>query len=138
MKKISELFNVTGYGAVVTGGASGLGLGFTEALAANGARVTMLDVHAQRIESETKRLRDAGLDVRGKVVDVTDHKALDAAIDEAAREYGRLDVVCANAGIDSGVGFVGSWVGTESGSALRKALSKTTLTSVGTASSTSI
>jgi len=113
MKKISELFNVTGYGAVVTGGASGIGLALTEALAGNGARVTMLDVHSQRIESETKRLRGAGLDVRGKVLDVTDHKALDAAVDEAAREYGRLDVVCANAGIDSGAGFVGSWVGTE-------------------------
>lgn len=113
MKKISELFNVTGYGAVVTGGASGIGLALTEALAGNGARVTMLDVHPQRIESETKRLRGAGVDVRGKVVDVTDHKALDAAIDEAARKYGRLDVVCANAGIDSGVGFVGSWIGTE-------------------------
>ena len=113
MKKISELFNVTGYGAVVTGGASGIGLALTEALAGNGARVTMLDVHSQRIESETKRLRGAGLDVRGKVLDVTDHKALNAAVDEAAREYGRLDVVCANAGIDSGVGFVGSWIGTE-------------------------
>ena len=113
MKKISELFNVTGYGAVVTGGASGIGLALTEALAGNGARVTLLDVHPQRIESETKRLRGAGLDVRGKVLDVTDHKALDAAVDEAANEYGRLDVVCANAGIDSGVGFVGSWIGTE-------------------------
>jgi NAD(P)-dependent dehydrogenase (short-subunit alcohol dehydrogenase family) len=113
MKKISELFNVTGYGAVVTGGASGIGLALTEALAGNGARVTMLDIHAQRIESEIKRLRGAGLDVRGKVLDVTDHKALDAAVDEAAKEYGRLDVVCANAGIDSGAGFVGSWVGSE-------------------------
>jgi NAD(P)-dependent dehydrogenase (short-subunit alcohol dehydrogenase family) len=113
MKKISELFNVAGYGAVVTGGASGIGLALTEAFAANGARVTMLDVHGQRIEAETKRLRDAGLDVRGKVVDVTDHKTLDTAIDEAAREYGRLDIVCANAGVDSGVGFLGSWVGEE-------------------------
>jgi NAD(P)-dependent dehydrogenase (short-subunit alcohol dehydrogenase family) len=51
MKKISELFNVTGYGAVVTGGASGIGLACTEALGANGARVTMLDVPGQRIEA---------------------------------------------------------------------------------------
>jgi NAD(P)-dependent dehydrogenase (short-subunit alcohol dehydrogenase family) len=113
VKKISDLFTVAGYGALVTGGASGIGLGLTEALAANGARVTVLDVDSRRIEEETKRLRAAGLDVRGKTVDVTDHKTLDAAVDEAAREYGRLDVVCANAGIDSGVGFVGSWVGTQ-------------------------
>jgi NAD(P)-dependent dehydrogenase (short-subunit alcohol dehydrogenase family) len=122
VKKISELFNVTGYGAVVTGGASGIGLALTEALAGNGARVTLLDIHQQRIESEIKRLRGAGLDVRGKVLDVTDHKALDAAVDEAAKEYGRLDVVCANAGIDSGAGFVGSWVGSERQRVLEGAL----------------
>ena len=111
VKKISELFNVTGYGAVVTGGASGIGLAMTEAFAANGARVTMLDVDAKRVETETQRLRAAELDVRGKVVDVTDHKTLDAAVDEAAREYGRLDIVCANAGVDSGAGFLDSWAG---------------------------
>ena len=77
------------------------------------ARVTILDVHAQRVESETRRLQGAGLDVRGQVVDVTDHKALDAVLDEAARVYGRLDVVFANAGIDPGAGFIGGWPGAE-------------------------
>jgi NAD(P)-dependent dehydrogenase (short-subunit alcohol dehydrogenase family) len=109
--KISDLFKVEDYGVVVTGGASGIGLGYAEALASNGARVTILDVHAGRIEDELKRLRGAGLDVRGEVIDVTDHKALDAAVDEAARVYGRLDVMFANAGIDPGVGFVGDWAG---------------------------
>ena len=111
MTKISDLFKVDGYGVVITGGASGIGLGYAEALASNGARVTLLDIHAQRIEDETKRLNDAGLDVRGVVVNVTDHKALDEAIDEAAKIYGRLYVVIANAGIDPGVGFVGAWAG---------------------------
>ncbi len=109
--KIEELFCVTGYGVVVTGGASGLGLGFTEALANNGARVTMLDIDPRRIATETERLRSAGLDVHGEVVDVCDHAALDRAFDEAAARYGRLDVAFANAGIDSGPGFVDSWVG---------------------------
>jgi len=113
MMKISDLFKVDGYGVLVTGGASGIGLGYAEALASNGARVTLLDIHAQRIENETKRLRDAGLDIRGVVADVTDHKALDAAIDETANIYGGLDVVFANAGIDPGVGFVGAWAGAE-------------------------
>ena len=75
--KIADLFKVEGYGVVVTGGASGLGLGFTEALAANGARVTMLDIDPKRIAAETARLRELGYDVRGAVVDVSDHAALD-------------------------------------------------------------
>jgi NAD(P)-dependent dehydrogenase (short-subunit alcohol dehydrogenase family) len=110
--KIAQLFNVEGYGVVVTGGASGIGLAFTEALAENGARVTMLDISPERIETETQRLRGSGFDVRGEVVDVTDHPALDKATDDAARTYGRLDVVFANAGIDSGPGFISGWAGT--------------------------
>ncbi len=111
--KIAELFKVEGYGVIVTGGASGLGLGFTEVLAENGARVTMLDIDGDRIAKESKRLQQAGMDVRGQIVDVTDHAALDRAFDTAAGAYGRLDVVFANAGIDSGPGFVGGWTGTE-------------------------
>jgi NAD(P)-dependent dehydrogenase (short-subunit alcohol dehydrogenase family) len=111
--KISDLFSVAGYGVVVTGGASGIGLGYAEALASNGARVTILDVDAQRLESEARRLKADGLDVRGEVVDVTDHRALDAAVDEAVRIYGRLDVMFANAGVDPGAGFIGGWPGAE-------------------------
>jgi len=111
--KISDLFSVDGYGVVVTGGASGIGLGYAEALASNGARVTILDLDVQSLEQETNRLCGDGLDIRSAVVDVTDHAALDAAIDEAVRVYGKLDVVFANAGIDPGVGFVGEWVGSE-------------------------
>lgn len=104
--------DVEGFGVVVTGGASGLGLAFVEALAEHGARVTMLDVDERAVGVETARLQAAGFDVRGRVVDVTDHLDLDASIDEAAEVYGRLDVVFANAGIDPGPGFVGSWAGT--------------------------
>ena len=111
--KIANLFNVEGYGVVVTGGASGIGLGYAEALAANGARVTILDVHEQNLVNETRRLQGAGLEVRGEAVDVTDHRALDAAVDAAARLYGGLDVMFANAGIDPGAGFIGGWPGAE-------------------------
>ncbi len=111
--KVSELFKVEGYGVVVTGGASGLGLGYAEALAENGAGVTILDVDAGRIEHETRRLRDLGFNVRGEVVDVRDHAAVDRAFDAAAAVHGRLDVVFANAGIDSGPGFISGWVGSQ-------------------------
>lgn len=108
----TALFDVGGLGVVVTGGASGLGLAFAEALAETRARVTILDVDPQRTKDEAARLEALGLDVRGRVVDVTDHRELDDAIDEAAADYGHLDVVFANAGIDPGPGFVDAWAGT--------------------------
>jgi NAD(P)-dependent dehydrogenase (short-subunit alcohol dehydrogenase family) len=109
--KIADLFTVEGYAGIVTGGASGLGLGFVEALAENGARVTMVDIDAGRIEREVQRLRGLGWDVRGAVADVRDHAALDRAFDEAVAEYGKLDVVFANAGVDPGPGFLSGWTG---------------------------
>jgi len=111
--KIGELFKVEGLGVIVTGGASGLGLGYAEALAENGARVTILDVDADRVDQETRRMRDLGWAVRGDVVDVRDHPAIDRAFDAAAMAHGRLDVVFANAGVDPGPGFVGSWMGSQ-------------------------
>jgi NAD(P)-dependent dehydrogenase (short-subunit alcohol dehydrogenase family) len=107
----SDLFDVTGFGVIVTGGASGLGLAYGEALASAGARVTLIDVDQAALDGHVARLAGEGIDVRGAVADVTDHAALDRAIDDAADTYGRLDVAFANAGIDPGVGFVGAWAG---------------------------
>jgi NAD(P)-dependent dehydrogenase (short-subunit alcohol dehydrogenase family) len=110
---VSSRFDVSGFGVIVTGGASGLGLAYGEVLAAHGARVTLIDVDEAALAAEVARLEAEGLDVRGAVADVTDHAALDRAIDDAARAYGRLDVAFANAGVDSGVGFVAGWAGSE-------------------------
>lgn len=108
---VSSRFEVNGFGAIVTGGASGLGLAYGEVLAAHGARVTLIDVDAEAVAGQAARLRAEGLDVRAAVADVTDHETLDRAIDEASAAYGRLDVAFANAGIDPGVGIVGAWAG---------------------------
>ena len=108
---VSSRFDVRGFGVIVTGGASGLGLAYAEVLAAHGARVTLIDVDAEAVGAQAARLHREGLDVHGAVADVTDHASLDRAIDGAAERYGRLDVAFANAGIDPGVGFVGAWAG---------------------------
>ncbi|HEX6761440.1 MAG TPA: SDR family NAD(P)-dependent oxidoreductase [Gaiellaceae bacterium] len=110
---VSSRFDVAGFGVIVTGGASGLGLAYGEVLAAHDARVTLIDVDADGVEAQAARLQGEGLDVRAAVADVTDHDALDRAIDAAAELYGRLDVAFANAGIDSGAGFLGAWAGGE-------------------------
>jgi NAD(P)-dependent dehydrogenase (short-subunit alcohol dehydrogenase family) len=109
---VASRFEVAGFGAIVTGGGSGLGLAYGEVLAAHGARVTLIDLDGDAVAAAAERLRGEGLDVRSAVADVTDHGALDRAIDEAAESYGRLDVAFANAGIDPGAGFVGAWAGT--------------------------
>ena len=111
--KCAELFNIAGQGALVTGGGSGLGLAIAEALAESGARVTLLDVDAGRIAAETGRLEGLGYAVRGEAVDISDHAALERAFDAAAGAHGRLDIVFANAGIDSGPGFLTGWSGSQ-------------------------
>ena len=108
---VSSRFDVAGFGVIVTGGASGLGLAYGEVLASHGARVTLIDIDADGAAAQAARLQGEGLDVRSAVADVTDAVALDRAVDQAAEVYGRLDVAFANAGIDPGVGFVGAWAG---------------------------
>jgi len=113
MARIADLFKVEGQCAIVTGGASGLGLGFTEALVENGARVSMLDINPERIAKETRRLKELGHNISGTTVDVTQHAALDKAVDAAVAAMGKLDICFANAGIDPGPGFVAGWTGGE-------------------------
>jgi NAD(P)-dependent dehydrogenase (short-subunit alcohol dehydrogenase family) len=108
---VSARFDVTGFGAIVTGGASGLGLAYGEVLAAHGARVTLIDLDADGVQAQAARLQGEGFDVRAAVADVSDHATLDQVIDEVAEQYGRLDIAFANAGIDPGVGPLGGWSG---------------------------
>ena len=102
------LFDVQGKSAVVTGGALGLGLAYAEVLAANGAHVALLDADGAQLEATVAQLATRGSRVRGFCANVTDHAALDAAVADAARAAGRLDIVFANAGITAGPGFLGT------------------------------
>src|SRR5947209_1447618 len=82
--------------AIVTGGASGIGLATVECLLAAGWRVTALD----RDEAALAKLRGAhGEKVRTGVLDVTDEAAADAAVKESANAFGCIDGVVNSAGI---------------------------------------
>ena len=90
-----------GLAALVTGGASGIGLATARLLAARGARVAVLD-RADGIEAlKAGRGSAAGEwpDLYPVVADVTDDAAVRAAVAEAGRALGRLDIVVNNAGI---------------------------------------
>jgi NAD(P)-dependent dehydrogenase (short-subunit alcohol dehydrogenase family) len=49
---VSSRFDVAGFGVIVTGGASGLGLAYGEVLAAHGARVTLIDVDGGAVAAQ--------------------------------------------------------------------------------------
>lgn len=83
---------------LVTGAASGIGLGATERLAREGARVLACDINAALLHDEVGRLAWQGLDVSAHALDVTDAASCDAAVAEAVARFGRLDVVCNIAG----------------------------------------
>jgi NAD(P)-dependent dehydrogenase (short-subunit alcohol dehydrogenase family) len=102
--KAAELFDVRGRIVFVTGAASGLGLAFSEVLAANGARVVMTDVDEPTLLAVAGVLQRDGAAIETLRVDVEDTEVLRAAIDGVVQRHGRLDVVFANAGISGGTG----------------------------------
>ncbi|WP_422769855.1 SDR family NAD(P)-dependent oxidoreductase [Plantactinospora sp. WMMC1484] len=79
----------TGLAAVVTGGASGIGLATAGLLAARGARVACLDLHPEQVPAA----------LLGLAADVTDDGSVRAAVASAAEALGGIDVLVNNAGI---------------------------------------
>jgi NAD(P)-dependent dehydrogenase (short-subunit alcohol dehydrogenase family) len=96
--------------AVVTGAASGIGLGMTEAFASRGMKVAMADVEAEALEREADRLTRANFEVAPFVVDVSSFEAVDRLADAAEARFGKLHVVCNNAGVSGGGGPRPLWM----------------------------
>ena len=91
--------DLTGKTAVVTGGASGIGLGIAQALAGAGMRVAIADVEDAALERALASLESAGGEVVAVRVDVTDRSALAAAADQVEDAFGKVHVLCNNAGV---------------------------------------
>jgi NAD(P)-dependent dehydrogenase (short-subunit alcohol dehydrogenase family) len=89
--------DVNGAGALITGGASGLGAATARLLVERGARVALADLDAERAHALADELGDAAVAVP---CDVTDPAETEAAVDEAATLLGglRLAVGCAGVG----------------------------------------
>ena len=88
--------------AVVTGGASGIGLGMARALAGAGAKVVLADIEPEPLEEAARDLRDGGAEAIGVSCDVSDPSSVDALRDEALSAYGAVHVLCNNAGVGGG------------------------------------
>ena len=87
-----EILN--GKGAVITGAASGIGLALARRCAAEGMRLVLADCEAGPLERAA-----AELGARAVLADVRDAQSLEALAQTAATQLGRVDLVCANAGV---------------------------------------
>jgi len=88
--------DVSGRGAIVTGGAQGIGRAIAERLVASGARVRLWDIDSGQLAQTVAAL---GAAASGDLVDVTDPEAVAGATQRALEALGRLDVLVNNAGI---------------------------------------
>ena len=85
--------------AVVTGAASGIGLGLSERFAAEGMHVVMADVEEPALAKAAAELAGTGASVLPVATDVSDRTAVDALRDAALSAFGAVHVVCNNAGV---------------------------------------
>lgn len=90
----------SGQVAVVTGAASGIGLALAEAFAARGMSVVLSDLRTAELEaSAAKVAADYGVDTLAVTTDVRDPEAVEALAQATIDRFGRVDVVCNNAGV---------------------------------------
>lgn len=96
-----------GYGALVTGGGTGIGHACAAALAADGATVTICGRTESKLIESAARANTAaahGGSVRHQVADVTDEAAVESVVSSAAEAADGLQIVVANAGGGGGLG----------------------------------
>jgi glucose 1-dehydrogenase len=85
--------------AIVTGAANGIGFACAKRLAADGAAVALADINAELGEAAARKLRDEGARAIFVATDVTERAAIDALVNRAVDEFGRLDIMLNNAGV---------------------------------------
>jgi len=83
----------------ITGGASGIGYATAMLLAAQGAKVAIMDVNKAQLDSSAAKLKEAGGSVMATVVDVRDGKQVEAWIEEIVKSFGKLDGAANLAGV---------------------------------------
>jgi gluconate 5-dehydrogenase/2-deoxy-D-gluconate 3-dehydrogenase len=92
---VSSRFSLAGRVAVVTGAGSGLGRAIALGLAEEGSRIAAIDVDPA---ANAETVSAVGSEAVGYDLDVTDRRAVDAAVDAIAARWGRIDIAVNSAG----------------------------------------
>jgi NAD(P)-dependent dehydrogenase (short-subunit alcohol dehydrogenase family) len=100
---------LAGRTAFVTGGANGIGLAMGRAFAEAGMKVMLADIEAAALTAAVDSLRAHEPNVRSVVCDVTDIGSVERAAEAAYQTFGKVHVVCNNAGVAAGGGSLDTW-----------------------------
>ena len=100
--KASELFDLTGRVAIITGGSVGLGRQMAEGLAEMGADLVLCARKKERCLQAAEELRGTGVQVSALGCDVKDPASIQAVVDASLEHYGRIDILINNAGTSWG------------------------------------
>ena len=96
---------LSGKVAFVTGGASGIGLSMAQAFGAEGMAVMLADIEPEALERAVAGLRERQIRAEGVVADVASRASLQAAAEATIAAFGKVHVVCNNAGVGAGGPF---------------------------------
>jgi len=84
---------------VVTGGGQGLGRAMAVELAAQGAKLALLDLNEEKLQETVDLVKEAGSEARYYLVNVSEEAAVELAFEKIVQDFGALDVLVNNAGI---------------------------------------
>jgi NAD(P)-dependent dehydrogenase (short-subunit alcohol dehydrogenase family) len=96
---ISQLFNLSGKTAIVTGGAAGIGKAISFRLAEAGANVVVSDINLENARATVAEIRKAGFKARENQTDTSKPASAERTIQETLAVYGDLDILVNNAGV---------------------------------------
>jgi 3-oxoacyl-[acyl-carrier protein] reductase len=95
----TQIFDLTGKVALVTGASSGLGVRFAEVLAANGAEVVLVARRPDRLGAVKASIENSGGRAMAVEADVCDRAAMQRAFDVAEKAFGTVTILINNAGV---------------------------------------
>ncbi|OFW41198.1 MAG: hypothetical protein A3J29_00400 [Acidobacteria bacterium RIFCSPLOWO2_12_FULL_67_14b] len=102
MRPLTDLFDLTGRVAIVTGGSRGLGEEMAEGLAEAGASLMLCARREQWLTPTLESFRGRGFRVEGAICDVSQAEQVWAVVDKTVSVFGKVDILINNAGISWG------------------------------------
>ena len=96
---ILNKFSLEGKVALVTGASYGIGFAIASGLAEAGAKVVFNDIKQELVDKGIAAYKEAGIDAKGYVCDVTDEDQVNAMVAQIEKEVGVIDILVNNAGI---------------------------------------